>query len=263
MESLAFIDTHSHLAMLDHDGLENILARAREAGITQMLSVSVDEQSWDLNRHIAEKHDHIYYTLGLHPHEAVRWPECAHDLRERLTSGIPKKCVAIGEMGLDFHYERSPREIQLDVFDAQLEIAKNLKLPVILHCRDAFVEMYERIQKIGLGAAGGVMHCFTGNAAQAQQAIDLGLHISFSGILTFKNAAPLREAAKIVPMDRLLLETDCPFLAPIPNRGKPNEPSFLPLTARVLATTISRSLEDVAVTTTTNARELFRLATQP
>jgi TatD DNase family protein len=254
-----FVDTHSHLAMLEHDTLENILERAQKNGVTQMLSVSTDEGSWESNKRIAETHPNIFYTLGLHPHDATRWPECAGELQRRLASGVPAKCVAIGEMGLDFHYEYSPRDIQIDVLDTQLTIAKTHNLPVIMHCRDSFVELYERIKTIGLSAWGGVMHCFTGDKTQAKEALDLGLYISFSGILTFKNAEKLREAAKVVPVDRLLLETDCPFLAPIPNRGKPNEPSYLPLTAAVLASTTGKSVDEIAEITTANARTLFQL----
>lgn len=259
VSKLSFVDTHSHLAMLEHDPLDAILRRAEVAGIKKMISVSTDEPSWESNRNLALAHPHIYYTLGLHPHDAVRWAECAGNLQALLANGVPEKCVAIGELGLDFHYDFSPREMQLDVLEAQFAIARKYELPVVIHCRDAFDDLYGMIRRVGLSFRGGVMHCFTGDAARAKEAIDLGLHISFSGILTFKNAAPIRDAAKTLPDDAILLETDCPYLAPMPFRGKPNEPAFLAQTAEVLASVRGATTEHVAEVTSRNAIRLFRL----
>ncbi len=257
---MKLVDTHAHLALLDHCPLEDILAHAKAQGVERMVSVSTDEGSWESNRNIAESHPHIYYTLGLHPHDALRWPECAGKLNGLFATGhAPHKCVGVGEMGLDFHYNFSPREIQLDVLEAQFAIARKVNLPVILHCRDAFKEMYQMIRDVGLSDRGGVMHCFTGDAEQAKEAVALGLMISFSGILTFKNSSSLREAAKVVPEDHLLVETDCPFLAPIPFRGKPNEPAYLPMTVQTLAATRGVSTEFMADLTFENAVRFFQL----
>jgi TatD DNase family protein len=160
---MEFIDTHAHLAMLTHAGLAEILKRAAEANIHKMVSVSVDEPSWDQNRGIAEAHPNIYCTLGLHPHEAKHWRAIGSKILPLYQSlKDPRKCVAIGEIGLDFFYNKSERDIQIEAFEAQLALAKQLRLPVVIHCRDAFAETYASVRKIGL-AKGGVMHSFTGD----------------------------------------------------------------------------------------------------
>lgn len=255
-----YVDTHAHLAMLEHAPIEQILQRARMQGVRKIVTVSTDEGSWESNRNLALNHPDLSYTLGLHPHDALRWAECAANLNALFPNDeVPERCVAIGEMGLDFHYNFSPREIQVDVFEAQLALATRVKLPVVIHCRDAFDTLFASIRKMGLSDRGGVMHCFTGNAAQALEAISLGLKISFSGILTFKGSHELRESAKAVPLSEVFIETDCPFLTPMPFRGKPNEPSYVSLTAEVLATTTGRSLEEIAQLTSQNAVNFFQL----
>jgi TatD DNase family protein len=255
---MSFIDTHAHLAMLKHATLDEVLERAKQSGIEKMVSVSVDEPSWEANRDLSERFPHIYFTLGLHPHEAKHWADCKERMKS-LYSSLKKKerCVAVGEMGLDFFYNHSERDTQILVLEEQLEIAKKWNLPVVIHCRDAFEETYSAVKKVGLADRGGVMHCFTGNKDQAFQAIDLGLKISFSGILTFKTANTIQEAAKAIPFTEIVLETDCPFLAPVPMRGKPNEPSYLPHTAHTLGALRGVSLEKVAEQTTANACRLF------
>ncbi|MBI1859609.1 MAG: TatD family hydrolase [Deltaproteobacteria bacterium] len=254
-----YIDSHAHLTMCDFDTTQAILERARKAGINRMLTVSTDETNWESNRQMALSDRNIFYTLGLHPHTASRFAEVAPQLNGFFDNGIPTKCVAIGEMGLDFHYDKSPREIQIDVFEAQLALAARVGLPVIIHCRDAFEQTFASIRKQGLPRYGGVMHCFTGDATQAKEAVDLGLHISFSGILTFKKADQIREAARTVPLERILLETDCPYLSPEPYRGKPNEPGRLAITAQRLGAIRQLTIEDVAYATCQNTVELFRL----
>ncbi len=258
---ISFIDTHSHLALLEHTSPEEALLRARAAGVTKLLTVSTNETSWEPNRRLAESQEGVYYTLGLHPHDAHTWAECGGKMFERFSPfpQVPRKCVAIGEMGLDFHYDFCPKEIQIHAFESQLAFATRVNLPVVIHCREAFPCLFESIRKIGLGPRSGVLHCFTGTIDEARTALDLGLKISFSGIVTFKTASALREAAKIVPLTEMFLETDCPYLAPIPHRGKPNEPSFLPLTAVSLAHTLGRSVEEIAEQTSLNAIEFFQL----
>ncbi len=257
---MRLVDTHAHLAMLEHDPLENILTRARTQGVYRMISVSTDEGSWESNRNLAYSHEDLYFTLGLHPHDAIRWVECAAKLDSFFVDGKPpKKCVAIGEMGLDFHYDFCPREIQVDVFESQLMVAKKYDLPVVIHCRDAFEQLFISIEKVGLGSRGGVLHCFTGTLEDALRGIEMGLKVSFSGIVTFKNAEGLRETAKHLPADSLLVETDCPYLAPMPFRGKPNEPAFLPMTVQTLALARNAQPEEIAELTTKNALEFFQL----
>lgn len=255
-----FVDTHAHLAMLEHASLSEVLDRAQKAQITKMVTVSVDEKSWENNRVIAESIPNVWYSLGLHPHEAKDWQSCQGRFLEAFElSKKNKKCVALGEMGLDFYYNRSERETQIACFEEQLTLAKKWNLPVIIHCRDAFKDTYDCIKKVGLSERGGVMHCFTGNKNQAKEAVDLGLMISFSGILTFKNATDLQEAARFLDLEKMVIETDCPFLAPVPFRGKPNEPSLLPETAKVLASLKSVSVDEIQTRTFDNASVLFSI----
>ncbi len=257
---MKLIDTHAHLFMLEHDPLEKILERSRAAGVDKLITVSTDEKNWSDNQRISEAHENIFFTLGMHPHDTSRWQECAAELSRLLTPGkVHKKCVAVGELGLDYHYNRSPQDVQRDVLEAQVLLAKAVNLPIVIHCRDAFEDLYNLLRKVGLPARGGVMHCFTGGKKDLKGALDLGLHISFSGILTFKTAAELREASKDVPKDCLLIETDCPFLAPIPHRGKPNEPAYLPMTAHCLATARGESVANVAGLTHENAVKFFQI----
>ncbi len=252
------IDTHCHLFMLQHDPLEKILERAKVAGITKMISVATDPSNWETNQKIVEEIPEAFYTLGIHPHEAEKHPDGPAAMEKALATAS-KKCVGIGETGLDYYYEHSPPASQQACFRRHLEIAKSANLPVVIHCRDAFDELYQIIDDVKLGAAGGVMHCFTGNREQAKGALARGLKISFSGIISFKNAESLREAAKQIPLSEMLLETDCPFLAPIPYRGKPNEPSYLPMTALALASTLNLEVEKVNEATSKNASQLFKI----
>lgn len=254
-----YIDSHAHLALCEHASPAEILRRAGQAGVRQLITVSTDETNWDANQKIAADNKDVYFSLGLHPHTASRYPECAARLASYFENELPTRCVAVGEIGLDFHYDYSPREIQIDVFESQLSLAGRVNLPVIIHSRDAFAETFASIRKIGLPRAGGVLHCFTGNVNEAMEAIELGLHVSFSGILTFKGADAIREAAVAVPLQRILLETDCPYLSPEPYRGKPNEPSRLPITAQRLGAVRRMTIEEVAFSTYQNTVELFRL----
>lgn len=256
---MKFIDTHAHLAMLEHAPLQEILMRAKTAQIETLVTVSVDEKSWLPNQNIAEKEAGVFYSLGMHPHDAKDWLDAKPRMLAALNSPVAGKCVAIGETGIDFHYNHSARHEQIQAFTEQLQIAKERDLPVIIHCRDAFEDTFAAVKKIGLCSRGGVMHCFTGNKEQAFQAVDLGLKISFSGILTFKKAEPIQQAARALNQKDIVIETDCPFLAPVPFRGKPNEPSLLIETAKFLATLRGEKLEEVAAFTTANAQSLFAL----
>ena len=259
MSSPQFIDTHAHLYLLEHASRDEIISRSDEAGIQKMVTVSVDEKSWGTNREDSQKHEHVFYSIGLHPHEAKDWQTLKPKMKSLFDQGVPPKCVAIGEMGMDFYYDNSPKEMQIEAFEEQLQFANQWNLPIIIHCRDAFDLVYDSIRSIGLNPKGGVMHCFTGGPDEAKAAVDIGLKISFSGILTFKNAQKIRDAAKSLSLNDVVLETDCPFLAPVPVRGKPNEPSYLPHTAACLAQTMGYRIEVIAQHTTENAKRLFGL----
>jgi TatD DNase family protein len=199
----------------------------------------------------AERYPFIYATIGVHPHDAA---QATPDTFERLRdlAGHPK-VLAIGEIGLDYHYDFSPRDVQRSVFERQLEIAAEFHKPIVIHTREAWDDTLTRLTSL---PHGGIMHCFTGDTAQARQALDLGFHLSFGGVLTFPKAEGLREAAKITPEDRLLVETDCPYLAPVPYRGKRNEPAFVVETARRLAQVRGVTPEAIADCTTRNFRAL-------
>lgn len=245
--------------MLKHAPLQEILERSKKAGISKMLSVSVDEVSWQANQDLAKNNENVYYSLGIHPHEAIHW----NGLKDKFvsyyeSSPVKKKCLAVGEIGLDYFYNHSPRETQITAFLDQLEIAKKLDLPIIIHCRDSFDELYGLLRTHGMPSKGGVMHCFTGNSGQAKEALDLGFYISFSGIVTFKKATDLQAAAKIVPEDRIVVETDCPFLAPVPHRGAPNEPAFIVETVKFLSGLRNVPLDSLATSLEGNSSRLFR-----
>ncbi len=260
LNSYSFIDTHAHLAMLDHAPLEDILARARAQGISKMITVSTHEESWAANEKISAASADIYFTLGLHPHDSEKVPNCEKALRSfYAASSLKKKCVAVGETGLDFFYNFAGKEAQISQFETQIKLASDWNMPLVIHCREAFHMLFESLKKIGVPKKAGVMHCFTGTTEEALESVKLGFSISFSGILTFKNGDSLRATAKEIPEDRLLIETDCPFLAPVPNRGKKNEPSFLPSTAAVLAAVRGASIEHIAKITSENAIKLFNL----
>lgn len=253
------IDTHCHLAdpKLDQD-LEGVLERARIAGIAQIVSVGAIG-SIECDRRtveIAEHHEHIFAAIGVHPHDAKDCtPARIAKLRELARS---PRVVAIGESGLDFHYMHSPADAQEAALRRHLELAAELGKPIVIHCRDAEARLVTIVRETALPQAGGVIHCFAGNAAAARF-LELGFHISFSGIVTFKNAAAVREAARIVPDDRVMVETDAPYLAPEPYRGKRNEPAFVRRTLEVLASLRAADIDALATLTAANASRLFRL----
>ena len=199
----------------------------------------------------AERYPFIYATIGVHPHDAAKaTPDTFARLRELVAH---PKVLAIGEIGLDYHYDFSPRDVQRSVFDRQLELAAEFGKPIVIHTREAWEDTMAQVTSL---PHGGIMHCFTGDAVQAQEALKLGFHLSFGGVLTFPKAESLREAARITPEDRLLVETDCPYLAPVPHRGKRNEPAFVVDTARRLAEVRGVAPESIAECTTRNFRNL-------
>jgi TatD DNase family protein len=254
------VDSHCHLAdsRLDSE-LEGVLARAAEAGVATIVSVGaigpIDNDRRTVA--IAERYPHVFAAVGVHPHDAG---ECTEDriaaLRELARS---HKVVAIGESGLDFHYMRSPIEAQERSLRTHLELAAALNKPVVIHCRNAEERLAAIVGETGMPPAGGLIHCFTGDTNAAGTFLELGFFISFSGILTFKNAGTLREAARIVPDDRVMVETDAPYLAPEPYRGKRNEPAYVCRTLEVLAEVRGQKKGILAELISSNAARLFRL----
>ncbi len=246
--------------MLKHDTQQIIVERAHASGVQKMISVSTESEDWEANKTVAETFPNVYFSLGVHPHETKTWDTDFPALRKYFPGNTPPaKCVGIGETGLDFYYNHSPRENQIQAFEDQIQLAKEVDLPLIIHCRDAYPELYTSLKKIGLGKKLGVLHCFTGTTEEALKGVDLGLKVSFSGIYTFKTAANLRETSKRIPLSHLLMETDCPFLTPVPHRGKDNEPSYLPFTAQFMADTLGLSLAEVGEITSQNAATTFGL----
>jgi TatD DNase family protein len=245
------VDSHCHLddAQFDTDR-EAAIARARAAGVTTLLAIGTGNGPPDLETatRLAERHEGFYATIGVHPHDASK---AADDTFARLTElAAHPKVVAIGEIGLDYHYDLSPRDVQRRVFARQLELAAQAGKPVSIHTREAWNDTMDVLRAHGTTA--GILHCFTGDVAQAEEALALGFHLAFGGVLTFPKAESVREAARIAPVDRLLIETDCPYLAPVPHRGKRNEPAFLPGIARRLAEVRNTTIDAIAAATSAN-----------
>ncbi len=262
-----FVDSHAHIdgPEFDADRLE-VIQRARDAGVTAILNVGTgDPHGGGLERavELAEKHRSLYTAIGTHPHDARLFDDRAE---RRITDLIAKsgRVIAWGEIGLDFHYDNSPRDVQMYAFRRQLQLARSALLPVIIHTREAEAKTIEIIRSEWQGSGlPGIMHCFSGTSELAQMAVKMGMFISFSGIITFKKADALRSVATEVPMDRLLIETDCPYLAPVPYRGKRNEPAYVVEVARCLAELRGVSLAEIARITAENFAGLFKLNLSP
>lgn len=252
------IDTHAHLDYPQYDGdRREVLSRAWDSGLTAIITVGTDDDASRRAVSLAESNPRIYAAVGLHPHEAGK-------VNDRIMAALEElarrpRVVAVGETGLDYHHPTPPSAAQEDVFRKHIHLARDAGLPLIIHSRDAHDEVMSMLRLEGGREIGGVMHCFAGDREAAEEALELGFHISFSGILTFKNAVTTKEVARHVPSDRLLVETDCPFLSPHPFRGQRNEPARVSLVVRELARLKELSVEEMAVTTTANARRLFSL----
>lgn len=253
-------DSHCHLSELPPDELKGVLERARENGVTTLVAIGAgygfEGNVKTLN--IANAHDHIYCALGMHPHDAK---DVTDENLEKLRSLIKanKKVCAVGEIGLDYHYMNSPKEVQQKVLRQFVQLACEAKKPVAIHNRACGDDCVMILKQEKAGTMGGVAHCFSESKELAQKYLDLGFYISFSGIITFKKAHDLREVVKYVPLDRMLIETDSPFLAPEPYRGKQNEPAFVRLVAEKVAQVKEISFEEMANKTTENAKKLFKL----
>jgi TatD DNase family protein len=263
-----FIDSHAHLEMEQFDAdREQMIARARENGVEKIVAIGsgTGPGSLDCGIQLAEQYEFIYATVGIHPHEAKLAREA--DFQELEQLALRPKVIAWGEIGLDYFYDHSPRELQQRVFLKQMELARAAKLPIVIHCRpsdksenawdDCLLLMEQHWRASGLG---GILHCFTGNWSHARRALDLGFMISFAGNITFPKAQPIRDAANEAPLERILIETDSPFLAPVPYRGQRNEPAFVKEVARQLGEIRRLSTEEIGRRTAANVYNFFKLA---
>ncbi|MFC0230937.1 TatD family hydrolase [Bhargavaea ullalensis] len=253
------IDTHVHLNDDQYkEDLDEVIRRALDAGVGKMVVVGFDRPTIERALELADRYPFIYLVIGWHPVDAV---DCTdEDLHwiEQLASEHPK-VVGIGETGLDYHWDKSPREVQKELFRKQIAMARRLQLPVIIHNRDATGDVVEILREEGAAETGGIMHCYSGSVETARECIDMNFMISLGGPVTFKNARMPKEVAKEIGLEHLLVETDAPYLAPHPNRGKRNEPSYVPLVAEEIARLKEIPVEEVARKTTENAERIFRL----
>jgi len=253
-----FSDSHVHLTFDKFDvDRDAVIARARDAGVSHMITVSSYLGDAELCADLAARHPDIYFTAGVHPHEAKGWNE---DVSQALSKVARRpKSVAVGEIGLDYHYDHSPREVQRAVFREQIGMARDLGLPIVIHTREAWSDTFSILEEEKAAAIGGVFHCFSGGPEEARRCLDLGFYLSFAGPITFKNPGQLPEAAALVPIDRLLTETDAPFLTPHPHRGKRNEPSHVVLVAERIAALRGVTAAQIGEATTRNLEAVFRL----
>ncbi|MFZ4454503.1 TatD family hydrolase [Salibacterium aidingense] len=252
-------DTHVHLNIDEFENdLEETIARAKEAGVEWMNIVGFDHETIDKAMKLIDTYDFMYASIGWHPVDAV-------DMKDRDLTWIEElsahpKVVAIGETGLDYHWDKSPADVQKEAFRKQISLAKKVNLPLVIHDRKAHQDIIDVLKEENASEVGGIMHCFGGDLDIARQALDMNFYISFGGPVTFKNAKLPKEVAGEIPMDRLLVETDSPFLAPHPNRGKRNEPAYVKLVAEKIAELKEIPLEDLAEQTTANAKKLFHIS---
>ena len=249
------IETHCHLDYLQNSPIPEIIQKAGELGVEKMVTISVEPDNFSAASELAETHPNVYCTQGVHPHNANLYtPEVDRNLDSRL-SGLPK-VVAVGEIGLDYHYLKSSKDNQRDAFQKQIDLSLKHNLPVVIHSRDADEDTMETLSYYR-GSLRGVIHSFTAGMALAEAALADGLYLGFNGIITFKNADNVREVLSHVPLENILLETDAPFLAPVPHRGKENSPVLLPLVAAAVAKIKDIPLEQVVEQTSANAEKLF------
>ena len=253
-----YSDSHAHLTLDAFDGdREEVLARARGAGLRHIVTVSSYIGDAERCADLAARHDFIHFTAGVHPHEAKDW-------RDPVADGVRRaarrpKAVAIGEIGLDYHYDLSPRDRQREVFRAQVGLARELRLPIVIHTREAWPDTMAILEEEGARDLGGVFHCFSGGVEEARRCLDFGFLLSFAGPLTFKNPGDLPGAAVFAPLDRILVETDSPYLTPHPYRGKRNEPATVLLVAAKVAELKGLTPDAVGEATTRNLEKVFRL----
>ncbi len=258
------VDSHAHISGEEYDAdRDEVIERACAAGVRAILNIGSGEPAsgvFERAIEVAEQYDNVYAAIGIHPHDAHLFDESVAARLKQLLGGS-SRVVALGEIGLDYHYDHSPREVQRKVFARQLRLARDSALPVIIHSREADTETIEILRNAWQGSGrGGVMHCFGGSASMAEDALQLGMMISFAGNITFKNAENLRDVARHVPLERLLIETDCPYLTPVPFRGKRNEPARVTEVARQLAQLKNLPVEEIGRVTANNFSQLFGIS---
>lgn len=252
-------DTHAHLndKQFDRD-LEDVITRAKETfGVSRILNIGYNRETIATCLQLAETYDFIYAAVGWHPHDAEAMEDGDIEWLERLATH--RKVVALGEMGLDYYRDYAPRDVQVDVFRRQIALAKSVRLPVVIHNREATDDVIRILREEKAEGVGGVMHCFSGDWETAKQCLDLGFYIGIGGPVTFKKSEPLREVVRRLPLDRLVVETDCPYLAPEPRRGRRNETGYVRYVAEKIADIRGLSVEQLAAVTTENACRLFKL----
>ncbi len=251
-------DSHAHLGMPQFNGdRDEVIQRAIDRGVELIFTVGTDVGDCRKAIEIARRSDRVFAIIGIHPHDARHFNETTYsDLK---TLSADAKVKAIGEIGLDFFRNLSPRETQVARFRQQIHLAKDLGVPIVVHARDAQKEVLAVLREEGVQEIGGILHCFSGDYDMAKSCMDLGLFISIPGTITYKNSSGLRKVVKEIPLDRILVETDCPFLAPMPYRGRRNEPAYVKITASKLAEVKGLSFDEVARITSKNAKTVFRL----
>ncbi len=252
---LDLTDTHAHLDYLPPEQLPEVLGRARDAGVSKIITIGTGVDSSRRAVEIAADQPGVFAAVGLHPHEAAGATD--DDWRALAELAVSERVVAVGETGLDYFYKHSSKVSQRAAFERHLDLADAHGLPIVIHCRDAFADVVEIVERYRPESA--VLHCFSGGPEEAETFLNLGCYISFSGIVTFANAEPVRRAAALVPWGRLLVETDCPYLAPHPHRGRQNEPAYVALVAQKIAEVKKATVEEAVKAATANADRLFRI----
>ena len=250
------IDSHAHLTMAPLSGdVEGVLERARAVGVSQVLTIGTTRAESEAALALARAHDGVFATVGVHPHDAVEHSEV--DLEELRDLAADPCCVTVGEIGLDYHYDHSPRDVQRYWFRRQMELGREFSLPVVIHTREAEADTEAILREFP--DVTGVLHCYSSGIELARAGLELGYYLSFSGIVTFKNAEQVREVARMAPLERILVETDSPYLAPVPLRGKTNEPAYVTFVARCMAEIKGISEAEMVTITADNTRRLFGL----
>ncbi|MBI1630750.1 TatD family hydrolase [Bacillus safensis] len=251
-------DTHAHLnAEQYNEDLEQVIERAKSEKVEKIVVVGFDRPTITRAMELIEEYDFIYAAIGWHPVDAIDMKD--EDLAWIKDLSQHEKVVAIGEMGLDYYWDKSPKDVQKEVFRRQIALAKEVKLPIVIHNRDATEDVVTILKEEGAAEVGGIMHCFTGSLETAKACMEMNFYISFGGPVTFKNAKKPKEVVKEIPSDKLLIETDCPYLTPVPFRGKRNEPSYVKYIAEQIAELREISFEELAELTTKNAKKVFRI----
>ena len=252
-----FVDTHSHIDMIEEIALEEIIKSANQSGVKKIIIPSADEESFEPILEICEQYENVFCMLGVFPEEVKKWTDKTSEKILALAKNN-KKVVGIGEIGLDYYWDTSFTDLQKEVFIRQIELANELNLPIAVHDREAHKDTFDIITKYNK-CSDVLLHCFSGSVEFARECVKAGFYLALGGVVTFKNAKKMKEVAVDVPLERLMLETDAPYLTPVPYRGKTNQPKYIPLIAQEIANLREISIEEVAVQTTKNAEKVFKI----